>query len=143
MRKEIERKTCIYGVTAAILAIVLAITVSAGVYPLIQEVFFYPSESSQEPYSLPPMSEAIPVSIDEISNNPSAYHGKRVMVSGKVSQLGLVKGPYFMLNEKVWVCYLHGEASVDISNVKNGDYVTVTGRFWAPDTVYAEKIEKA
>ena len=143
MQKEIKRKTCIYGVAAAILAVALVTTVSYGLFPLIEETFFYPSESTnQESSSLPEMSEATPVSVDELSNNSSGYHGQRVMVSGTVSQLGLVKGPYFLLNEEIWVCYLHEEASVDISNVKNGDYITVTGRFWAPNTIYAEYIEK-
>jgi len=144
MQREIKKKVCIYGIAAVILALVLATAVSAGLYPLIEERFFYPSESTnQEPPSLPEMSEAIPVSVDALSNNPSSYNLKRVMVSGRVSKLGIVRGPYFMLDEKVWVCYLHTEASVDISNVKNGDYITVTGRFLTPDTIYAENIAKA
>ena len=140
MKKEIKRKTIIYGVIAVLLASTLA-TVYA-VSPLITEVFFHPSTNQEPPYSSPEMGEAIPVSIDELCNNPSTYHEQRVTVSGTVSELGLVKGPYFMLDEKIWVCYLHEEASVDISNVENGDYVTVTGRFWSIDTIYAEEIQK-
>lgn len=145
MQKEIKRATIIYGVSAVILALVLATGVTAGLYPLIEEVFFYPSEStSQEPNNLPPMSEAIPVSIDELSNNPSEYHLKRVTVSGIVSQLGSLRGPYFYLDEKILVRYVREDNTfIDISNIKNGDYVTVTGRFWAPDTIYAENIAKA
>ncbi len=47
-----------------------------------------------------------------------------------------------MLDEKVTVFYSHEEATVDVSNIENGDTVTVTGRFAAPDTIYATKIEK-
>jgi len=146
LQREIRRKTIIFGVIAAILAVALATTVSVALYPLIEERFFYPSESSdQEPTTLPPMSEAIPVTANALLNEPSNYHLKRVAVSGKVSQLGLVRGPYFLLDEKIWVCYYNQEQGmwIDISNVKNGDDVTVTGRFWSPDTIYAEKIERA
>jgi len=145
MQRKIKIKAFVYGVTAAVLASVLATGVSAGLYPLIKEVFFYPSESTnQEHGPLPPMSEAIPMSIDELSNNPSDYHLKRVMVSGTVRQLGLVKGPYFMLDEKIWVRYIKEDNTfIDISNVKNGDYITVTGRFWSPDTIHAENTAKA
>ena len=90
------------------------------------------------------MSEALPVSIDELSNNPSEYHLKRVTVSGTVSKLGLVSGPYFMLDEKIWVCYVKEDLTfIDISTIKNGDYVTVTGKFRAPDELRAESITKA
>lgn len=143
MQKEIKRATIIYGAAAIILALVLATAVTAGLYPLIEEVFFYPSESTEEPNSFPPMSEAIPVTMDELSNNPSKYHLKRVTVSGTVSQLGSLRGPYFYLDEKILVRYLKEDNTfIDISNVKNGDYVTVTGRFLSPDTIYAESIEK-
>jgi len=144
MQKEIKRMTIIYGAAAVILALVLATSVTAGLYPLIKEVFFYPSESTnQEPGPLPPMSEAIPVSIDELSNNPSEYHLKRVTVSGTVSQIGSLRGPYFYLEEKILVRYVREDNTfIDISNIKNGDYVTVTGRFWAPDTIHAENIAK-
>ena len=90
----------------------------------------------------PKVHEGI-ISTDELLRNPSKYHEQVVTVSGKVSNLGEVRGPYFMLDEKVWVCYLHEETSVDISNVTNGDYVIVTGKFWAEDTIYAQKIENA
>lgn len=144
MQREIKRKTIICGTAAVILALVLATSVTAGLYPLIKEVFFYPSGSTdQETGSLPPMTEAIPVSIDELFNNPSEYHLKRVTVSGTVSQLGLVRGPYFCLDERIWVCYVREDNTfIDISNIKNGDYVTVTGRFWAPNTIHAENITK-
>lgn len=142
MLRDIKRKALIYGVIAAILAVVIATTVSGDLFTFIQEKIFYPSDSTSEPEfnSLPETSETIPVSIDELSNKPSDYHGLRVLVSGKVSQLGQVKGPYFMMDEKIWVCYIHEEASIDISSVENGDYVTVKGRFWAIDTIYAEHI---
>lgn len=90
------------------------------------------------------MSEAMPVSVDELSNNPSKYHLKRVRVSGTVSKLGEIRGFYFMLDEKIWVCYLKEDNTfIDISNIKNGDYVTVTGRFIAPDEIRAESITRS
>jgi hypothetical protein len=63
-------------------------------------------------------------------------------VSGKVSLLGEVFGYLFMLDETVTVFYHHEEASVDVSNIENGDYVTVTGKFSSPETIYALEIEK-
>ena len=83
------------------------------------------------------------VSTDELLGNPSKYHDQVVTVSGEVSKLGEVRGPYFMLDGKIWVCYLTPEGSVDISNIKNGDYVAVTGTFWASGTIQAGNIEKA
>lgn len=144
MQKEIRRATIIYGVAAILLALVLATSVTAGLYPLIREVFFYPSESTnQESNNLPPMSEAISVTIDELFNNPSKYHLKRVTVSGIVSQLGSLRGPYFYLDEKILVRYVREDNTfIDVSNIKNGDHVTVTGRFWAPDAIHAENITK-
>jgi len=90
----------------------------------------------------PKVHEGI-ISTDELLGNPSKYHDQRVTVSGEVSKLGEVRGPYFMLDEKIWVCYLTPEGSIDISNIKNGDYVIVTGTFWASGTIQAENIEKA
>jgi len=90
----------------------------------------------------PKVHEGI-ISTDELLGNPSKYHDQIVTVSGEVSKLGEVRGPYFMLDEKIWVCYLTPEGSLDISNIKNGDYVTVTGTFWASGTIQAENIEKA
>ena len=90
----------------------------------------------------PKVHEGI-ISTDELLGNPSKYHDQRVTVSGEVSKLGEVRGPYFMLDGKIWVCYLTPEGSVDISNIKNGDYVAVTGTFWASGTIQAENIEKA
>ena len=78
----------------------------------------------------------------ELVQNPSEYDGVIVTVSGKVSLLGEVFGSLFMLDEKVTVFYRHEEATVDVSNIENGDTVAVTGKFAAPDTVYAIKIEK-
>jgi hypothetical protein len=63
-------------------------------------------------------------------------------VSGKVSLLGEVFGSLFLLDEKVTVFYRHEEATVDISNIENGNTVTVTGKFVAPHTIYAITIEK-
>ena len=80
--------------------------------------------------------------ITEIVENPSEYDGVVVTVAGKVSLLGEVFGYLFMLDEKVTVFYAHEEAIVDVSGIENGDTVTVTGKFAAPDTIYALEIEK-
>ena len=82
------------------------------------------------------------LSPSELVQNPSEYEGVVVTVSGEVSLLGEVFGYLFMLDETVTVFYRHEEANVDVSNIENGDYVTVTGKFSSPDTVYALKIEK-
>jgi hypothetical protein len=82
------------------------------------------------------------LSPSELVQNPSEYDGAVVTVSGEVSLLGEVFGYLFMLDEKVTVFYVHEEATVDVSNIENGDTVTVTDRFAAPDTIYATKIEK-
>ena len=82
------------------------------------------------------------LSLSELVQNPSKYEGVVVTVSGEVSLLGDVFGYLFMLDETVTVFYLHEEANVDVSNIKNGDTVTVTGRFSSPSTTYALKIEK-
>ena len=65
-----------------------------------------------------------------------------VTVSGKVSLLGEVFGSLFELDKTVTVFYAHEEATVDVSTLKNGDIVTVTGKFVAPDMIYALGIEK-
>lgn len=82
------------------------------------------------------------ISPSELVQNPSEYDGIIVTVSGKVSLLGEVFGYLFMLDETVTVFYRHEEANVDVSNIENGDYVTVTGKFSSPETIYALKIEK-
>jgi len=82
------------------------------------------------------------LSPSELVQNPSEYEGVVVTVSGEVSLLGEVFGYLFMLDETVTVFYRHEEANVDVSNIENGDTVTVTGRFSSPDTIYALKIEK-
>jgi len=82
------------------------------------------------------------LSPSELGQNPSEYDGVIVTASGKVSLLGEVFGYLFMLDETVTVFYRHEEANVDVSNIENGDTVTVTGKFSSPDTIYALKIEK-
>ena len=82
------------------------------------------------------------LSPSELVQNPSEYDGAVVTVSGRVSLLGEVFGYLFMLDETVTVFYRHEEANVDVSNIENGDTVTVTGKFSSPDTIYALKIEK-
>lgn len=89
----------------------------------------------------PNVDEAV-LPLSELVQEASNYDGVVVTVSGKVSLLGEVFGYLFMLDETVTVFYVHEEATVDVSNIENGDTVTVTGRFAAPDTIYATKIEK-
>lgn len=87
--------------------------------------------------------------LNELMNNHSDYYDVIVTVSGKVSSLG--EGTYllgqafeslFELDEMVTVIYSHNEATVDVSGIKNGDTVTVTGKFGEPNLIYATKIEK-
>jgi hypothetical protein len=82
------------------------------------------------------------LSPSELVQNPSEYDGVIVTAPGKVSLLEEVFGYLFMLDETVTVFYRHEEANVDVSNIENGDTVTVTGKFSSPDTIYALKIEK-
>jgi hypothetical protein len=82
------------------------------------------------------------LSPSELVQEATNYDGVVVTVSGKVSLLGEVFGSLFMLDETVTVFYVHEEATVDVSNIENGDTVTVTGKFAAPDTIYATRIEK-
>jgi hypothetical protein len=82
------------------------------------------------------------LSPSELVKDASKYDGVIMTVSGKVSLLGEVFGYLFMLDEEVTVFYRHEEATIDVSNIENGDAVTVTGKFVAPDTIYAIKIEK-
>jgi hypothetical protein len=87
--------------------------------------------------------------LSELMNNHSDYYDVIVTVSGKVSALGeenrLMGEPFdslFELDECVTVIYSHDEATVDVSGIKNGDTVTVTGKFIEPNLLYATKIEK-
>jgi len=82
------------------------------------------------------------ISLNELVENSSDYDGVVVTVSGKVSLLGEVFGSLFELDKTVTVFYAHEEATVDVSTLKNGDIVTVTGKFVAPDMIYALGIEK-
>lgn len=93
----------------------------------------------------PKVHEGI-ISTDELLGNPSKYHGQVVRVSGTVINLGLLRGPYFMLDvESVIVCYHHDETNIYPTQIKdkiqNGDRVVVTGKFLG-DIIYAEKVEK-
>ncbi|MGD9131558.1 MAG: hypothetical protein PVH73_08320 [Candidatus Bathyarchaeota archaeon] len=87
--------------------------------------------------------------LSELMKNHSDYYDVIVTVSGKVSSLGeenyLLGEPFdslFELDEMVTVIYSHDEATVDVSGIENGDTVTVTGKFWEPNLIYATKIEK-
>jgi len=89
-----------------------------------------------------PKVHDITMSPSELVQNPSEYDGVVVTVSGRVSLLGEVFGSLFMLDETVTVFYAHEEANVDVSNIENGDTVTVIGKFSSPDMIYALEIEK-
>ena len=89
----------------------------------------------------PKVEEGI-LELSELVENPSKYVDVVITVSGKVSLLGEVFGSLFDLDGTVTVFYAHEEATVDVSHIKNGDIVTVTGRFAAPNTIYALKVEK-
>ncbi len=82
------------------------------------------------------------LSPSELLENAAEYDGVVVTVSGKVSLLGEVFGSLFMLDDTVTVFYSHADATVDVAGIANGDTVTVTGKFVAPDAVYALAIEK-
>jgi hypothetical protein len=100
------------------------------------------TETDVQPEVVRPKIEDGIVSITELVEKASAYDRVVVTVSGKVSLLGEVFGSLFELDETVTVFYAHAAGVVDVSNIENGDTVTVTGRFVAPDTIYAESIEK-
>ena len=89
----------------------------------------------------PKVEEGV-LELSELVENPSKYVDVVVTVSGKVSLLGEVFGSLFDLDGTVTVFYAHEEATVDVSHIKNGDIVTVTGRFAAPNTIYALSVEK-
>lgn len=100
------------------------------------------TETDVQPEVVRPKIEDGAVSITELVENASAYDGVVVTVSGKVSLLGEVFGSLFELDKTVTVFYAHAEGAVDVSDIENGDTVTVTGRFVAPATIYAQSIEK-
>jgi hypothetical protein len=100
------------------------------------------TETDVQPETVRPKIEEGIVSITELVEKASAYDGVVVTVSGKVSLLGEVFGSLFELDKTVTVFYAHAAGVVDVSNIKNGDTVTVTGIFVSPDTIYAESIEK-
>ena len=49
------------------------------------------------------------MSTDELLSNPSKYQNQVIGVTGKVSDLGLLRGPYFRLEGKLTVCYHYNE----------------------------------
>lgn len=99
------------------------------------------TEIDVEPETVRPKIEDDIISINELVGNASKYDGVVVTVSGEVSLLGEVFGSLFELDHQVTVFYAHAAAVVDVSNISNGDTVTVTGNFVAPDTIYATAIE--
>lgn len=100
------------------------------------------TETDVQPETVRPKIEDGIVSITKLVENASKYDGVVVTVTGKVSLLGEVFGSLFELDDSVTVFYAHAAGVVDVSNIKNGDTVTVTGSFIAPDTIYASSIEK-
>lgn len=99
------------------------------------------TEIDVEPETVRPKIEEGIVSITDLVGNASKYDGVVVTVSGEVSLLGEVFGSLFELDHQITVFYAHAAAVVDVSNISNGDTVTVTGTFVAPDTIYATAIE--
>jgi len=83
-----------------------------------------------------------PMLPNELIEQSSEFDGVVVTVSGKVSLLGEVFGSLFELDKTVTVFYAHEDATVDVSDIENGDTVTVTGKFVAPDIIHALIIEK-
>jgi hypothetical protein len=100
------------------------------------------TEIDVQPETVRPKIEDGIVSINELVEKASAYDGVVVTVSGEVSMLGMVWSYTFKLDETITVFYQHAAGTVDVSNIKNGDTVTVTGTFVAPSTIYAQQIEK-
>jgi hypothetical protein len=96
-----------------------------------------------QPESRRPKIQTSTLIPQELIQNASEYDGVVVTVTGKVSVLGEVFGSLFVLDNTLTVFYSHQDATVDVSNISNGDTVTVTGKFTAPDTLYALSIEKA
>lgn len=95
-----------------------------------------------------PESTCGTTNIEELLANPSKYDRWRLYLAGKVSDLDLLEGPFFKLNEKLLVCYKYYE--IDLSKqivaegINNRDYVIVIGTFFQErSTMYAHKIEKA
>jgi hypothetical protein len=82
------------------------------------------------------------ITTTEIVENAAKYEGVIVTTSGKVSLLGEVFGSLFKLNQEITVFYVHEEATIDVTQIQNGDTVMVTGKFVAPQTIYALSIEK-
>ena len=100
------------------------------------------TETDVQPETVRPKEKEDVISVGELVQDATDYDGVVVTVSGKVSLLGEVFGSLFLLDEIVTVFYVHEQASVDVSNIENGDIVTVTGKFAAPDTIYATIIQK-
>ncbi len=99
-------------------------------------------ETDVQPETVRPKIEDGVISITKLVENASKYDGVVVTVSGEVSLLGEVFGSLFELDGTITVFYEHVAGAVDVSNIKNGDTVTVTGSFVAPATIYAHSIEK-
>ena len=100
------------------------------------------TEIDIQPETVRPKIEDNIVALTELVENASEYDGVVVTVSGKVSLLGEVFGSLFDLDGTVTVFYAHQDGAVDVSDIENGDTVTVTGKFVAPNTIYAQSIEK-
>ena len=81
--------------------------------------------------------------VDELLANSAKYDRQTVQVFGNVSDLGSVDGPFFKLDGKIVVCYVHDDVNFysQISGVQNGDPIIVEGRFHSDNvTLYAENL---
>jgi hypothetical protein len=81
--------------------------------------------------------------VDELLANSAKYDRQTVQVFGNVSDLGSVDGPFFKLDGKIVVCYVHDDVNFysQISGVQNEDPIIVEGRFHSDNvTLYAENL---
>ncbi|MCW4010012.1 MAG: hypothetical protein NWF05_05265 [Candidatus Bathyarchaeota archaeon] len=100
------------------------------------------TQTDIDPQIRKPKVQTSPLLPQELLQTPEEYDGVVVTVTGKVSLLGEVFGYLFMLDGDLTVFYSHQDASVDVSNIQNGDTVIVTGKFAAPNNLYALSIQK-
>jgi len=83
------------------------------------------------------------LTVDELHANSAKYDGQTVQVFGRVSDLGYLEEPFFKLDGKLLICYIHNNTNLQsqLNGVQNGDPMIVTGMFrYDGMTLYAEHI---
>jgi len=83
------------------------------------------------------------LTVDRLLSNATDYDKQLVQVFGRVSDLGDLEGPFFRLDGKIMVCYIHDniDLHLQISEVQNRDPMIVTGIFYYDEmTLYAQNI---